>query len=56
MPVRPALMDRANGHFDASATPWMSVFSGLGQLEIGDDISQASDLVECDNDLCIDRG
>ena len=56
MSVRPAVMDEANNHVDGSATPWMSVFSGLGQLEIGDDISQASDLVECNNDLCIDRG
>ena len=39
MSVRPAVMDRANGHMDGSATPGLSVFSGLGQLEFGYDVS-----------------
>ena len=30
--VRPAVMDRADSHFDCSATPRLSVFAGLGQL------------------------
>ena len=37
--VRTAVMDRADGHFDGSATPLLSVLSGLGQLEFGDDVS-----------------
>ena len=28
MSVRPAVMDSVDSHFDGSATPWMSVFSG----------------------------
>ena len=56
MSVRPAVMDGADGHFDGSATPWLSVFSGLGQLELGDDISQTNDIVKCDVKLCIERG
>ena len=44
-------MDGANGHFDGNATPWLSVFYGLGQLELGDDAIQASDLVEGDAKL-----
>ena len=51
MSVRPAVMDREDGHFDGSATPWLSVFSGLVQLELGDNVSQASDLVEGNNEL-----
>ena len=39
MSVRPAVVDRADGHFDGSATPWLSVFSGLVQLELGDNVS-----------------
>ena len=46
MSVRPAVMDWAGGHFDDSGTPWRSDFSGLGQLELGDDVGQASDFVE----------
>ena len=56
MSVRPAVMDGADGHFDGSATPWQSIFSRLGQLELGDDVSQASDLVEGDDEILIDRG
>ena len=51
MYVLPAVMDGDDGHFDGSAMPWLFVFSGLGQLELGDDVSQASDLVEGDNEL-----
>ena len=56
MSVRTEVMDRADGHFDVIATSWLSVFSGLGQLELGDDVSQASDLVEGDGEFCIERG
>ena len=51
MYVRPAVMDRANGHFGDSSMPWLSVFSGIGQLELGDDVGQASDLVEGEDEL-----
>ena len=33
MSVRPAVMDSSDGHFDGSVTTWLSVYSGLGQLE-----------------------
>ena len=56
MSVRPVVMDRFDGHFDGSATPCLFVFSGLGHLELGDDVSQASDIVEGNGKLCIDRG
>ena len=46
MYVRPAVMYGADGHSDGSATPWRSDFSGLGQLDLGDGVSQASDFVE----------
>ena len=51
MSVCPAVMDGSDSHFDGSATPWQSVFSGLGQLELGNDVSQASDTVEGDDEL-----
>ena len=51
MYVRPAVMDGSNGHVDGSATPWLYVFSGLGQLELGDDVGQVSDLMEDHNEL-----
>ena len=44
-------MDGSDGHFNGSATPWQSIFSVLGQLELRDDVSQASDLVEGDDEL-----
>ena len=44
-------MDGADGNFNGSATPWKSVFSGLGKLELGNNVSQASDLVEGDDEL-----
>ena len=37
--VRPAVMDMADGHFDGSATPRISVFAGLGLLEFGDKVN-----------------
>ena len=56
MSVPPALMDGADGHFDGGGTPWRSDFSGLGQLELGDDVGQASDFVEGDDECLIHRG
>ena len=46
MSVRPAVMDGADGHFDGGGTPWQSDFSGLGQLELGNKVGEASDFVE----------
>ena len=46
MSVCPAVMDGADGHFNDNGTPWHFDFSGLGQLERGDDVGQASDFVE----------
>ena len=40
------VIDGADGHVDGGGTPWRSNFSGLGQLELGDDVGQGSDLVE----------
>ena len=51
MYVRPAVMDGANVHVNGSATPWLSVFYGIGQLELGDDVGQVSDLVEGNDKL-----
>ena len=36
--------------------PWQSVFSGLWQLELGYNISQASDLMEGNDEICINHG
>ena len=51
MSVRPSVMDGADGHVDGSTKPWLSVFSGLGQLELGDNVGQASDLMEGNDEL-----
>ena len=42
--MRPAVMNGSDGRF--GSTPLRSDFSGLGQLELGDDIGLASDFVE----------
>ena len=56
MSVRPAVMDGADGHFDGGGTPWQSDFSGLGQLELGNKVGEASDFVEGAEEFLIHRG
>ena len=51
MSLRPAVMDGANGHLDGGGTPWRSDFSGLGQLELSDNVGQASDFLEGADEL-----
>ena len=50
------VIDGADGHVDGGGTPWRSNFSGLGQLELGDDVGQAIDFVEGTDEFCICRG